>query len=95
MMRVSGHLHADGRLRHAFTLVQVLAELRALRALVLRLYELTGEGGLAGVRRAHKGRGRWGNYRRFCGILVTRTLSSGRLVTISIDAGGVRLGGAS
>jgi len=26
---------------------------------------------------------------------VTRTPSSGRLVTISIDAGGVRLGGAS
>jgi signal transduction histidine kinase len=51
MMRVSGHLHADGRLRHTFTLVQLLAEFRALRASVLRLYEVTGEGDLAGVRR--------------------------------------------
>src|SRR5688572_18082648 len=30
-MRVSGRLHADGRLRHGFSLNQVLAEFRALR----------------------------------------------------------------
>ena len=36
---------------HGFTLVQVLAEFRALRASVLRLYELSGEADLAGVRR--------------------------------------------
>ena len=40
----------DG-LHHGFTLVQVLAEFRALRASVLRLYELSGEADLAGVRR--------------------------------------------
>lgn len=50
-MRVSGLLHADGRLHHGFTLPQVLAEFRALRASVLRLYELTGGRDLAGVRR--------------------------------------------
>lgn len=50
-MKVSGLLHADGRLSHGFTLPQVLAEFRALRASVLRLYELTGESDLAGVRR--------------------------------------------
>ena len=51
IMGVSGRLHADGRLRHGFTLVQVLAEFRALRASVLRFYELSGEADLAGVRR--------------------------------------------
>jgi signal transduction histidine kinase len=51
IMGVSGRLHADGRLHHGFTLVQVLAEFRALRASVLRLYELSGEADLAGVRR--------------------------------------------
>jgi len=50
-MGVSGRLHADGRLHQGFTLVQVLAEFRALRASVLRLYELSGEADLAGVRR--------------------------------------------
>ena len=50
-MRVSGRLHADGRLRQGFSLNHVLAEFRALRASVLRLYELTGAGDLAGVRR--------------------------------------------
>lgn len=51
IMGVSGRLHADGRLHHGFTLVQVLAEFRALRASVLRLYELSGEADLGGVRR--------------------------------------------
>jgi signal transduction histidine kinase len=51
IMHVSGRLHADGRLHHGFTLVQVLAEFRALRASVLRLYEVSGEADLAGVRR--------------------------------------------
>jgi hypothetical protein len=51
IMGVSGRLHADGRLHQGFTLVQVLAEFRALRASVLRLYELSGEADLAGVRR--------------------------------------------
>jgi len=51
IMRASGRLHADGRLRHGFTLDQVLAEFRALRASVLRLYELTGHSDHPGVRR--------------------------------------------
>jgi signal transduction histidine kinase len=51
MMGVSGRLHADGRLHHGFTLAQVLAEFRALRASVLRLYEVSGDVDLAGVRR--------------------------------------------
>ena len=51
MMRESGRLHADGRLGHGFTLGQVLAEFRALRASVLRLYERTGDGDVVGVRR--------------------------------------------
>jgi signal transduction histidine kinase len=50
-MGVSGRLHADGRLHHGFTLAQVLAEFRALRASVLRLYEISGDADLAGVRR--------------------------------------------
>jgi len=51
IMRISGVLHADGRLHHGFTLSHVLAEFRALRASVLRLYELSGDADLAGVRR--------------------------------------------
>ena len=51
IMRISGVLHADGRLHHGFTLSQVLAEFRALRASVLRLYELSGDADLTGVRR--------------------------------------------
>ena len=51
IMRISGVLHADGRLHHGFTLGQVLAEFRALRASVLRLYEISGDADLAGVRR--------------------------------------------
>jgi signal transduction histidine kinase len=51
MMRVSGRLHAEGRLKNGFSLVDVLAEFRALRAAVLRRYELTGDTDVAGVRR--------------------------------------------
>jgi signal transduction histidine kinase len=51
IMGVSGRLHADGRLHQGFTLVKVLAEFRALRASVLRFYELSGEADLVGVRR--------------------------------------------
>ena len=51
VMMASGRLHAEGRIHHGFTPAQVLAEFRALRASVLRLYELTGHMDLAGVRR--------------------------------------------
>ena len=51
IMAISGRLHADGRMRHGFTPVQVMAEFRALRASVLRLYERTGHADLGGVRR--------------------------------------------
>jgi hypothetical protein len=38
-MAPSGRLHADARIQHGFSLAAVLAEFRALRASVLRLYE--------------------------------------------------------
>ena len=41
-MEASGKLHADDRIRHGFTFRAVLAEFRALRATVLRLYEESG-----------------------------------------------------
>ena len=50
-MLPSGRLHADGRIRHGFKPGQVMAEFRALRASVLRLYELEGNGDIGGVRR--------------------------------------------
>ena len=50
-MAESGHLHADARIKHGFTPGQLLAEFRALRASVLRLYENSGETDMAGVRR--------------------------------------------
>jgi signal transduction histidine kinase len=50
-MEFSGALHADDRMRHGFTFRGVLAEFRALRATVLRLYEKSGASDLAGVRR--------------------------------------------
>lgn len=50
-MEASGRLHADDRIRHGFTFRSVLAEFRALRATVLRLYEASGEKDLADVRR--------------------------------------------
>jgi hypothetical protein len=50
-MAASGRLHADARIEHGFGPGHVLAEFRALRASVLRLYEQEGPGDLAGVRR--------------------------------------------
>src|ERR1043165_8521258 len=38
-MRASGRLHADDRIAHGFSMTAVLAEFRALRHTVLRLYE--------------------------------------------------------
>ena len=51
IMEASGRLHADDRIQHGFTFRAVLAEFRALRATVLRLYEESGETDLADVRR--------------------------------------------
>jgi signal transduction histidine kinase len=51
VMQASGKLHADDRIRHGFTLRAVIAEFRALRATVLRLYEESGASDLADVRR--------------------------------------------
>ena len=50
-MATSGQLHADDRIQHGFTFRAVLAEFRALRATVLRLYEESGESDLRQVRR--------------------------------------------
>ena len=50
-MESSGTLHADDRIQHGFTFRAVLAEFRALRATVLRLYEKSGESDLTDVRR--------------------------------------------
>ena len=50
-MQASGRLHADDRIQHGFTLRSVLAEFRALRATVLRLYEESGASDLTDVRR--------------------------------------------
>jgi len=44
-MAASGVQHADARIRHGFTPAQLLAEFRALRASVLRLYERSGRAG--------------------------------------------------
>lgn len=51
IMEASGRLHADDRIQHGFTFRAVLAEFRALRATVLRLYETSGETDLTDVRR--------------------------------------------
>ena len=51
VMEASGRLHAEGRIDHGFTPGQVLAEFRALRASVLRLYEHSGHTDIAGVTR--------------------------------------------
>jgi signal transduction histidine kinase len=48
-MRASGRLHADARIHHGFTFRSVLAEFRALRATVLRLYAGSGETDLSNV----------------------------------------------
>ena len=50
-MQASGRLHADDRIQHGFTFRSVLAEFRALRATVLRLYEDSGGTDLSQVRR--------------------------------------------
>jgi len=50
-MEASGKLHADDRMKHGFPFRAVLAEFRALRAAVLRLYEESGLSDLTGVRR--------------------------------------------
>ena len=50
-LEASGKLHADDRIQHGFTFRAVLAEFRALRATVLRLYEEAGQSDLTGVRR--------------------------------------------
>jgi signal transduction histidine kinase len=51
VMAASGRLHAEGRIVQGFTPGQVLAEFRALRASVLRLYERSGHTDIAGVTR--------------------------------------------
>jgi hypothetical protein len=51
LMGVSGRLHAEGRLEHGFSPGQMLAEFRALRASVLRLYERSGNTDSKGVTR--------------------------------------------
>ena len=51
VMAASGRLHADGRIEHGFTPGQMLAEFRALRASVLRLYERSGQLDMRGVTR--------------------------------------------
>ena len=50
-MMASGNLHAVARLGHGFTLGHLVAEFRALRASVLRLYEQSGGTDLTVVRR--------------------------------------------
>jgi signal transduction histidine kinase len=50
-MKASGRLHADHRIEHGFTFRSVIAEFRALRATVLRLYEDSGASELSEVRR--------------------------------------------
>jgi len=50
-MAASGKLHADHRIQHGFGVRSVLAEFRALRATVLRLYEESGASDLNEVRR--------------------------------------------
>ena len=51
IMAAAGKLHADARIRHGFTFRSVLAEFRALRATVLRLYSQSGASDVAGILR--------------------------------------------
>ena len=51
MMEASGRLHAADRILHGYPFESVLAEFRALRASVLRLYEQSGGVDLGEVRR--------------------------------------------
>lgn len=55
LMAVSGRLHAQDRIGHGYTFQAVLAEFRALRASVLRLYESSGATDLRDVRRFNEG----------------------------------------
>ena len=48
-MEASGRLHADDRIQHGFPFRSVLAEFRALRATILRLYAESGAGDLGEV----------------------------------------------
>ena len=50
-MEASGRIHAEDRIVHGYTFQAVLAEFRALRASVLRLYEASGATDLTEVRR--------------------------------------------
>ena len=50
-LRLSATLHASARLRHGFSFRSVLAEFRALRASILRLYEESGASDFTDVRR--------------------------------------------
>jgi signal transduction histidine kinase len=50
-MKASAKLHADHRIQHGFTFRSVIAEFRALRATVLRLYDESGASDLTEVRR--------------------------------------------
>lgn len=50
-MMASANLHAESRIGHGFTPSGVMAEFRALRSSVLRLYERTGNTDPVGVRR--------------------------------------------
>jgi signal transduction histidine kinase len=54
IMEASGKLHADDRIEHGFTFRSVLAEFRALRATVLRLYGESGGTDLSDVRRCNE-----------------------------------------
>jgi signal transduction histidine kinase len=51
IMEASGRLHADDRIQHGFTFRSVLAEFRALRATVLRLYAESGAADLTDAAR--------------------------------------------
>ena len=51
IMQASGRLHADDRIQHGFPFRAVLAEFRALRATVLRLYAESGAADLGEVTR--------------------------------------------
>jgi signal transduction histidine kinase len=50
-MEASGRLHAADRIQHGYPFEAVLAEFRALRASVLRLYEVSGASDLSEARR--------------------------------------------
>ena len=74
-MQASGELHADARIAHRFSASQGLAEFRALRASVLRLYaDDGGEADLEGVQR--------------CNEAINEALTAGRRESLSAEAAG-------